>query len=55
MEPVNEKMYVAIQEGDYVYISFFESPESFAANEPLHEYKIPYEFIEEILRMRKPL
>lgn len=50
----DEKMCVTIQEGDYVYISFFESPKSFAANEPLHEYKIPYEFLEEILRIRKP-
>lgn len=48
------KIYTANQEDTQVLLRRYNNPDDYAIN-LCHEFRVPYEFIEEILRVRKPL
>lgn len=49
-----EEMLIATQDKADVLFNYYSSPEAYAANSIDNEYRLPYEFLEEILRVRKP-
>lgn len=49
-----DEMITATQSEKMVLFNYYSDLEAYAANSVDNEYRLPYEFLEEILRTRKP-